>query len=272
MIDKPFQLSLFDTLFDERIRRHTKDNRVHFSILDMFQFYGNKSNPTQSWKAVLKFLEKQGFDQSTRIVDWRPDGKKGGKSTPTATLDVILRIAQVTEFKEWEQLRTWMAVTARERIEETADPELGIQRAIDRAKRTYERQGKPETWIEDRLKTIDDFKLLCQSIDKVCSNPNYPAIVNSEYVALFGMMAASLKVLLKTKSVRDSLPELQLSHLHTAEVGLRMLLDRSEGMTTNAICEAAQAICQPLNASLVSISQVLGVHHVTGQPLIGGGK
>lgn len=269
---KPRQLSLFDHIFDSRIRQDTINERVHFSILDIFQYYGKAKNPTSSWKTALKFLKKQGFDQSREILDWRPDGQNGGKATPFATFDVILRIAQVTEFKEWEPLRRWMAETAHERIEESADPELGIQRAVERATQRYQELGKSDIWIRDRLEAIDDYKMLCQSIDKVCANPQYGVIVNSEYVSLFGMMAASLKVILKTKSIRDSLPELQLAHLHTAEISLRMLLDRSESMTTNAICEAAQDICRPLNASLISISRVLGVHHVTGQPLLEHGE
>ena len=269
---QPRQLSLFDTIFDSRIRRHTEDNRVHFSILDIFQYYGKAKNPTTSWKTVLKFLEKQGFDQSREILDWRPDGKKGGKPTPTATLDVILRIAQVTEFKEWETLRRWMAETAHERIEEIADPELGVKRAYERARKAYHNQGKSEDWIADRFKTIDDYKLLCNAIDKVCANPQYGVIVNSEYVTLFGMVASKLKVLLKANSIRDALPELQLAHLHADEVSLRLLLDHSDSMTTNAICDAARSICMPLAESLTSVSAAIGVHYITGQPLIGGAR
>lgn len=74
--DLPNQLLLFASQFDSRIRRITRDGVTLFSILDTFEFYGSKANPTQSWKAALKHLDKQGFDQSTQIVDCHPDGQR----------------------------------------------------------------------------------------------------------------------------------------------------------------------------------------------------
>lgn len=264
------QLTLWDGMFDARIRRIAPDGTVHFSILDIFEHYGSEgsaSNPTVYWKRVLKRLKEQGSDL-TGLLDWRPAADVGGKPTPMVTFKLFLRLAQTTEFKEWEPLRDWMAEIAQERIEETVDPELGITRAVHRATAVYLKQGKTPAWIEDRLDTISEYKLLCQAIDRVCAHPNYGAVVNTEYLGLFGAVADDLKRILHTKSIRDGLPKLQLSYLHTAELGLRQLLEQSSRMNTDDIVFAAQHICEPLGTHLHEMSVLLGVDRVTGVPLL----
>lgn len=55
-----------------------------------------------------------------------------------------------------EPIKQWLAKLGRERIDETFDPSLALQRAID----TYRIKGYDEYWIAKRIKTLQERKKL----------------------------------------------------------------------------------------------------------------
>ena len=76
------------------------------------------------------------------------DGKK--RQTDVADTEQLLRLIQSIPSKKAEPFKLWLAQVGRERIEETIDPEMSIDRAME----TYARLGYPEDWINQRLQTI----------------------------------------------------------------------------------------------------------------------
>lgn len=263
-------MSLFEPQFDDRIRRETAGDETFFSVLDVFQHYGNKANPTQSWKATLKALEKQGFDRSTQIVDRAP--ANGGRSTPYATFKTFLRIAQTADLREWEHLRTWMADTANERIEEVLNPELGISRANKRYIAAKQSQGLSEadavTALRDRLDAIDGFKLLMATVNEhVIDTPKYAELVNAEYMSIFGKIAAELKMILNTKSIRDALPPMMLAYVRTSEITCQEIVKHKDRMTMGQVVQAMREVAIPLGQQLRKTCELLGISHITGQPI-----
>ena len=77
-----------------------------------------------------------------------PDGKR--RLTDAATAEQLLRIIQSIPSKKAEPFKLWLAQVGRERIEETIDPELSIDRALE----TYLRKGYSREWINQRLQAI----------------------------------------------------------------------------------------------------------------------
>jgi hypothetical protein len=77
------------------------------------------------------------------------DGKM--RITDVANTEVLLRLIRSIPSKKAEPLKLWLAQVGYERIEETEDPEL----AIDRAMQTYLKKGYSKEWINQRLKTIE---------------------------------------------------------------------------------------------------------------------
>ena len=77
---------------------------------------------------------------------------KDGKSykTDVADAEQLLRIIQSIPSKKAEPFKLWLAQVGRERIEETIDPELTIDRALD----TYSKKGYSREWINQRLQSI----------------------------------------------------------------------------------------------------------------------
>ena len=77
---------------------------------------------------------------------------KDGKRYPTdvASTEVLLRIIQSVPSPKAEPFKLWLAQVGRERIEETIDPELTIERALE----TYLKKGYTREWINQRLQAI----------------------------------------------------------------------------------------------------------------------
>jgi len=225
----------------------------------------------QYWRDTKKRLQQDGFQLQENILKLKLKAKDGKmRLTEVADGPTCLRIIQSIPSEKAEPIRRWLAGLGYERIEEANNPELGINRAYDRAKRSYQRQGKDGKWIDDRFKTIDDYKLLCDRVSQICDKPIYSSMVNAEYLALFGEVAETLRVILDTKSIRDSLPKFQLAILHAAEVALLQLLEQSDRMTMLQITTAARRICEPLGDHMREVCTMLGVDLITGLPLLSG--
>jgi len=266
-----FQLSMFVPQFDDRIRRVEIDGTMYFSVLDVFTHYGKAANPTTSWNTAQKRLEKQGFSSAREILEHRFPGQ-GQRATPTATLKTMLRIAQATDFKEWESIRQWMAEVAHERIEEAADPGLGVTRAEQRYVDAQKARGMTDVQasrqLEKRRDGKADFKRLTDAIKEVVGqSPDYGRIVNVEYAALFGMIAEELHTVLGDGEIRDALPSLQYQYICTAEQGVLALLQNLPNLTNEQVIRAMKKIAEPLGAHLADVCDLIGIDRVTGRSL-----
>ena len=87
------------------------------------------------------------------------DGKK--RLTDVATTEQILRIIQSIPSPKAEPFKQWLAQVGAERIDETIDPELTIDRALE----TYLKKGYTREWINQRLQAIQVRKELTDEWD-----------------------------------------------------------------------------------------------------------
>ena len=76
------------------------------------------------------------------------DGKQ--YNTDVADTEQLLRLIQSIPSQKAEPFKLWLAQVGRERIEETIDPELTIDRALE----TYLKKGYSREWINQRLQAI----------------------------------------------------------------------------------------------------------------------
>lgn len=282
---KSTQLSLFTFQLDERIRRVEIDGVVHFSILDTFEYtgsIGSAKNPSVYWKNAKKHLIKQGHTLN-EVLEYQFTGsdKRKKLATPVAPFKFFMRLAQAVDIAEWENVRQWMADVAHEQLEELANPLLGMrnaERRLEFHKRRYvtEQLRRGETAdvalanLPQRLEAVDAFKLLTDEIKRNVINPKYGQFVNAEYKAMFSATADELRKMLESKSIRDALPPVQLDAIRSAEGMIRMIVMNATGMTMQSLLEAVDEIVLPMGALLLKASNLAGVHHVTGRPLLGG--
>ncbi|MDO5297772.1 MAG: BRO family protein [bacterium] len=126
----------------------------YFSIVDVIGVLTDQptvDGARNYWKVLKSRLKKEGSQLVTncnRLKLLSQDGKR--RLTDVATIEQLLRLIQSIPSPKAEPFKVWLAQIGRERIEETIDPELSIDRALE----TYVRLGYPEDWINQRLQTI----------------------------------------------------------------------------------------------------------------------
>ena len=126
----------------------------YFSIVDVVGVLTEQIDYQKSrkyWNKLKQRLNEEGSQLVTNCHQLKmtaQDGKK--RLTDVANTEQLLRIIQSIPSKKAEPFKVWLAQVGRERIEETIDPELTIERALE----TYARLGYDADWINQRLQTI----------------------------------------------------------------------------------------------------------------------
>lgn len=280
------QLSLFDNDgqplepfrdIEERVRKAQHNGQTHYSLVDICGVIAGTKWARDYWVETKTRLKKDGFQLSENLLQLKlkaPDGKM--RATDCATAETCLRIVQSIPSPNAEPIRQWLARVGYERLEEMANPELGLTRADARYLEAQRARGLSETDAQEQLANRRngkvDFQALMNAVQRVCvDTPRYGALVNTEYEQLFGTIASELKVMLNSDSIRDALPALQYSYVRTAELNMRQLLQNADRMTFDQIQRAMVRIAQPLGEHLAEMCELFGIDRVTGQPLLQGG-
>ena len=153
-------------IFEERQVRAEWDEENEkwwFSIVDIVQVLTDSPDPGAYWRKLKQRLKKEGSEVVTNCHGLKltaPDGKR--YLTDVADTEQILRLVQSIPSKKAEPFKMWLAQVGRERLDETVDPELSFDRAIQ----NYRRLGYSESWINQRIKTIEVRKALTDEWDK----------------------------------------------------------------------------------------------------------
>ena len=134
-----------------------------FSVVDIIAILSESDNPRHYWTVLKSRLNAEGNETVTncdRLKMLAPDGKM--RLTDVADTEQVLRIIQSVPSKKAEPFKLWLAKVGSERIDETVDPEISINRAIQ----NYRRLGYSENWINQRVKSIEVRKALTDEWDK----------------------------------------------------------------------------------------------------------
>ncbi|MGI6484067.1 MAG: Bro-N domain-containing protein [Candidatus Dojkabacteria bacterium] len=134
-----------------RVEWNSEKEEWLFSIVDIIGVLTESPNPRNYWK-VLKFrLQKENSQLVTNCNQLKLKSSDGKYyKTDVANTEQILRIIQSIPSPKAEPFKLWLARVGKERIDETIDPEL----TIDRALRTYQKKGYSKAWINQRLQSI----------------------------------------------------------------------------------------------------------------------
>ena len=131
------KIQLFE---DKRIRTAWDEEKEewYFSIVDVVGVLTDSVDPTAYWRKLKQRLKAEGNETVTNCHGLKMtahDGKK--RLTDVADTEQLLRIIQSIPSPKAEPFKLWLAQVGRERIEETIDPELTIDRALE----TYLKKG-----------------------------------------------------------------------------------------------------------------------------------
>lgn len=204
------QLQLFE---NKEIRTAWDEEREEwcFSVVDVVAVLTNSPNPQTYWRVMKKRLKDEGNETVTKCNALKmtaADGKK--RLTDVATTEQLLRIIQSIPSPKAEPFKLWLAEVGRERIEETIDPELTIDRALE----TYLKKGYSREWINQRLQAIQVRKELTDEWqDRGVQKGVEFAILTDEITrACSGMTTRQYKKLkgLKKENLRDNMTTLEI--------------------------------------------------------------
>ena len=217
-------LQLFE---DQPIRTvwNESEEEWYFSVVDVVGVLTESPNPGNYWKVLKKRLRQEGNELVTNCNQLKLKSPKDGKRylTDVANTEQLLRIIQSIPSKKAEPFKLWLAQVGKERIEETLDPELIVERLVT----TYERKGYTREWINQRLQAISARKELTDEWkDRGVRQGKDFAILTDELTrAWSGMSTRQYKNLkgLKKESLRDNMSTTELTLNQLAEVATREL-------------------------------------------------
>jgi hypothetical protein len=209
---KLFESSQIRTAWDE------EKEEWYFSIVDVIRALTDSPNPQTYWRVLKKRLKDEGNETVTNCNALKmpaADGKM--RLTDVADTTQLLRLIQSIPSPKAEPFKQWMAVVSSQRLDETADPEIAIQRALY----TYKKKGYSDKWITQRLKSIEFRKELTDEWDRAgIKDLEYAILTNELTKAWAGMTTGEYKAFkgLKKESLRDNMTNTELVLNMLAEV------------------------------------------------------
>lgn len=203
-------IKLFET---KKVRTHWDEEKElwYFSVIDVIEALTGTDRPRKYWNDLKTKLRNEGSELSEKIGQLKmmsSDGKK--YSTDVADTAQILRLIQSIPSPKAEPFKQWLAQVGYERIEETEDPELSFDRAME----TYLAKGYSKSWINQRLKSIEVRKELTDEWEKrgVRKGMDFAVLTDIVTKAWSGKSVKQYKQYktLKKENLRDHMTNLEL--------------------------------------------------------------
>ena len=259
------KIQLFE---DKRIRTAWDEEKEEwfFSVVDVIAVLTDSKDPAAYWRKLKQRMREEGNETVTNCHGLKmtaADGKK--RLTDVADTEQLLRIIQSIPSPKAEPFKMWLAQVGRERIEETIDPELTIERALE----TYQRKGYSREWINQRLQAIQVRKELTDEWDArgVQRGIEYAILTDEISRAWAGMTTRQYKRLkgLKKENLRDNMSTLELVLNMLAEATTTEISKRKEPEIFAENIEIARAGGKVAGDARKAVETQTGVPVITSQ-------
>jgi DNA-damage-inducible protein D len=230
------------TLFEDYQIRRVYDEEAEiwwFSVIDIIQVLTQQADYKASrnyWKVLKNRLSKEGSQLVTDCNQLKlpaADGKK--YLTDVATAETLLRLVQSVPSPKAEPIKLWLAKVGYERMQEMADP----SRSLDRARETWQKHGRSEKWIQQRMTGQETRNKLTDywadhDIKQGEEFAILTNIIHQEWADTSIKAHKNLKGL-KSQNLRDHMSEAELIFTALAELSTRQIAETEEatGMDEN---------------------------------------
>ncbi len=227
-------------LFENKKIRYVwnaEEEEWYFSVIDVVEVLTESQNPRRYWSDLKIKLDKEGSEVYDKIVQLKllaSDGKM--RETDVLSTKNILRLIQSIPSPKAEPFKMWLAEVGNEVLNESVDPELSIERAIQ----NYRKLGYKEDWINQRIKAIEVRKALTDEWDKagVKQGKEYAILTDLMYKTWAGISAKEYKEYkgLQKENLRDNMTNLELILNMLAEASATELSQNEspEGLSESA--------------------------------------
>ncbi len=210
MMKKNIKISIFE---GKEIRKvwNKESERWYFSVIDIVGALSGSIDPRNYWKVLKNRLKEEGSELVTNCNQLKmiaEDGKQ--RETDVIDTENAFRLIQSIPSPNAEPFKLWLARVGYERVEETNDPELAINRALN----TYLKKGYSLEWVNQRLKSIEIRKDLTDEWQKrgVKDGLEFALLTDEITFAWAGIRTKQYKEHkgLKAESLRDNMTNLEL--------------------------------------------------------------
>lgn len=221
-------------IFEQKKIRSVYDEEKdiwYFSVVDVVSILIEKDYQTarKYWKVLKGRLLKEGGTQPVtncyQLKMMAPDGKM--RETDAATAETMLRIVQSVPSPKAEPIKQWLARVGYERIKETADPAL----SIDRARENWKKLGHSDKWIQQRMTGQETRNKLTDywKDHEVTKDEEYAILTNIIHQEWSGLSVKEHKQLkgLKSQNLRDHMSEAELIFTALAELSTRQVAENT---------------------------------------------
>ncbi len=256
------KMHIVNKLFNNETIRTVWDNEketYYISVVDIVRVLTDSTNPQTYWRVLKKRLKDEGNETVTNCNALKLKSKDGKyRLTDVVDIEGMFRIIESIPSKNAESIKGWLAKLGSERINETFDPSLAVQRAID----TYRAKGYDEDWIIKRIKGIQDRKKLTEvwKDNGVDSNVEYAILTNDIYKEWSGMTAKEYKEFkgLRKESLRDNMSDIEVLLADIGEITTRELAKKHKPYGLNENRKIAKAGGEVASNTRKNIEEKLG--------------
>lgn len=229
-------------LFEQKKIRSVYDEEKdiwYFSVVDVVSILIEKDYQTarKYWNKLSERLRNEGSEQTVtnchQLKMQAADGKM--RETDAATAETMLRIVQSVPSPKAEPIKQWLARVGYERMKETSDPAL----SIDRARENWQKLGHSEKWIQQRMMGQETRNKLTDywKEHEITKDEEYAILTNIIHQEWSGLSVKEHKQLkgLKSQNLRDHMSEAELIFTALAELSTRQVAENTNatGMKEN---------------------------------------
>ncbi len=216
-----------------------KEEKWMFSVVDIIRALTESQNPQVYWRVLKKRLLDEGSTQTVTNCNGlkmaAPDGRM--RLTDVADVETIFRLIQSIPSPKAEPFKRWLAKVGYERLKETVDPEIGV----NRARENWLTLGRSTKWIEQRMRGQEIRNKLTDywAGHEISEEEEFAALTNIIHKEWSGISVQEHKKLksLKGHNLRDNMTEAELIFTSLAELSTRHIAkkDLAVGFDKNAV-------------------------------------
>jgi len=233
------KMHLINKIFNNETIRAVWDKdeeKYYISVVDIVGVLSGSSRPRKYWSDLKKQLQEEGSELSEKIGQLKLKSSDGKYyNTDVCDIEGMFRIIESIPSKNAEPIKLWLARLGKERIDETFNPSLAMQRSID----MYRAKGYDEAWIAKRMKALQERKELTDvwKENGVTESKEYAILTNEIYKTWSGMTAKEYKEFkgLRKESLRDNMDNIELILTDLSEEATKRLAakQKPQGLKEN---------------------------------------
>ena len=235
LVNKIFNNETIRTIWDK------EQEKYFISVVDIVGVLSESKDGRKYWNKLKQRLKEEGNETVTNCHQLKLKAQDNKyRLTDVVDIEGMFRIIESIPSKNAEPIKQWLAKLGSERIDETFDPSLTVQRAID----IYRAKGYAENWITKRIKGIQDRKGLTDIWKEggITESKEYAILTNEIYKEWSGMTAGEYKEYkgLRKESLRDNMTDIEVTLADLGELATREIAKKKKPKGLNNNIEVAR--------------------------------